>query len=186
MTLEVPRRRFTTTEYARIGAAGVFGEDDRVELLDGEIVQMPPIGFGHAACVRRLTDLFTRRLGARAQVSVQNPVELDEHTQPQPDAALLRPRADYYAAGHPTAAAILLLVEVADTSVDYDRQLKVPLYARHGVGEVWLVDLTQPRLVIYGDASPQGYRTVRILQRADVVSPAAFPDQVIPVSDILG
>jgi Uma2 family endonuclease len=111
----------------------------RLELIEGEIIELAPIGYGHAACVRRMTSLFSRLLGERVQVSVQNPIDLDERTQPQPDLVLLRPRDDYFSNAHPTATDILLLIEVAETSGDYDRQIKVPLYARHGIDEVWLV-----------------------------------------------
>src|SRR5258708_39260260 len=104
MTLQVARRRFTTAEYARMAEAGVLGEDDRLELIAGEIIEVAPIGYGHAACVRRMTSLFSRLLRQRVQVSVQNPIDLNEHTQPQPDLALLRPRDDFYASAHPTAA----------------------------------------------------------------------------------
>ncbi len=113
MAFEVARRRFTAAEYARMGEAGVLDEDDRLELIDGEILELAPIGYGHAACVRRLTGLFSRLFGDSVQVSVQNPIDLDEHNQPQPDLVLLRPRDDFYSSAHPTAADILLLVEVA-------------------------------------------------------------------------
>jgi Uma2 family endonuclease len=148
MVLELTRRRFTTAEYARMAEVGVLGEDDRLELIDGEILELAPIGSAHAACVRRMTGLFARLLSERVQVSIQNPIDLDEHTQPQPDLVLLLPRNDFYATGHPTAADILLLVEVAETSDEYDRQIKVPLYARHGINEVWLVDLRGRRVFV--------------------------------------
>jgi Uma2 family endonuclease len=186
MALEVARRRFTTAEYARMAEAGVLGEDDRLELIEGEILELAPIGYGHAACVRRLTGLFSRLLGDRVQVSVQNPIDLDAHTQPQPDIALLDARDDFYSSAHPTAADILLLVEVAETSGDYDRQIKVPLYARHEIDEVWLVDLRQRRVIVYCDPSADGYRTARIFQSSDAVSSAAFPDLGVTVADILG
>jgi Uma2 family endonuclease len=186
MVLEVARRRFTTAEYARMAEAGVLGEDDRLELIDGEILELAPIGSGHAACVRRLTGLFARLLGDTVQVSIQNPIDLDEHSQPQPDLVLLRPRNDFYASAHPTAADVLLLVEVAETSEEYDRQIKVPLYARHGIKEVWLVDLRQRRVFVYRDPSPDSYRTVRICQRSDALSSSALPDLLVTVADVLG
>ena len=186
MALEVARRRFSSAEYARMAEAGVLGEDDRLELIDGEIIELAPIGFGHAACVRRLTGLFSRLLGDRVQVSVQNPIDLDEHTQPQPDVVLLRPRDDFYSSSHPTAVDILLLVEVAETSAEYDRQIKVPLYAQHGIDEVWLVDLRQRRVIVYRDPSPDTYRTAQIFQSSDVLSLSAFPDLLATVADVLG
>ncbi len=186
MTLQVARRRFTTAEYARMAEAGVLGEDDRLELIEGEIIELAPIGYGDAACVRRMTSLFSRLLGEGVQVSVQNPIDLDENTQPQPDLVLLRPRDDFYSTAHPTAADILLLVEVAETSGDYDRQIKVPLYAQRGIDEVWLVDLRQRRLIVYRDPAADSYRTAQIFQSSEALSSSAFPDKLIAVADVLG
>ena len=186
MALDVTRRRFTTAEYMRMGEAGVLGEDDRLELIEGEILELAPIGYGHAACVRRLTSLFSRLLGESVQVSVQNPIDLDEHTQPQPDLVFLRPRDDFYSSAHPTPGDILLLVEVAETSAEYDRQIKVPVCAQSGIDEVWLVDLRQRRLIVYREPSARSYRTVQIFQSSDALRSAAFPDLLIAVADILG
>ncbi len=186
MALDVARRRFTTTEYARMAEAGVLGEDDRLELIEGEIFELAPIGYGHAACVRRLTSLFSRLLGEGVQVSVQNPIDLDEHTQPQPDVVLLRPRDDFYSSSHPTAADILLLVEVAETSGEYDRQIKVPVYAKHGVHEAWLVDLRQRRVIVYRDPSAGNYRTTHIFRSSEALISSSFPDLVFSLADILG
>src|SRR2546426_2118990 len=141
MSITLEKRRFTVDEYHRMAEAGIFSEDESVELLEGEIVEMTPISSRHAACVNKLTRLFTRELGERVVVSVQNPVALTETSEPQPDLALLRPRADFYAAGHPGPEDVLLMVEVADTSATSDRAVKVPLYARAGIEEVWLIDL---------------------------------------------
>ena len=124
--------------------AGIFGEDDRVELLDGEIVEMAPVGSRHAACVNKLTQLFVERSEGRALLAPRNPITLGERSEPQPDLALLRPRADYYASGHPTPDEVLLVVEVGDTTAEWDRRHKLPLYAAAGVAEVWLVDLAAP------------------------------------------
>src|SRR5882762_3247032 len=119
----VPRRRFTTDEYHRMGDAGVLSEDDRVELLDGEIVQMSPIGIPHASCVDRLNAFFTHRLRNRAVVRVQNPIVLDTHSEPQPDLTLLAPRRDFYSSAHPRPRDVLLAIEVMDASRSYDRTL---------------------------------------------------------------
>ena len=124
-----------------MGEAGVFGEDDRVELLDGHVYAMSPIGSEHAACVRRLNRLFQKRVGTSALVSVQTPIRLDDVSEPEPDLALLAPRDDDYAARHPRPDDIFLVVEVADTSLAFDRDVKLPLYADAGIPEVWLVDL---------------------------------------------
>lgn len=134
MSIQIEKRYFKVGEYHRMGEAGVFSEDDRVELIAGEIVEMPPIGRRHAACVDRLTELFSGQPGVI--VRVQNPVRLDEFTEVRPNVALLRRREDFYSRSHPTPAGVLLVVEVADTSSAYDREVKLPLYARSGVPEV--------------------------------------------------
>ena len=149
MPVWTTRRRFTVEEYHRMVHAGIFQEDDRIELLEGEVVEMTPIGSRHSGCVNRLTRLLSERSSGRALVSVQNPIRLAEHSEPQPDVALLTPRPDYYGNSHPEPGDILLLIEVTETSESYDRAVKVPLYARYGVQEVWLVDLAEDVVVVY-------------------------------------
>jgi Uma2 family endonuclease len=166
--------------------AGILREDDRVELIDGEIVEMAPIGDRHATAVDRTNDLFVPLFRDVALTRVQNPIRLGEHHEPQPDFALVRRRPGLYASGHPAPEDIFLIVEVADTSVDYDRQVKVPLYARGGVPETWLVDLPQAILWVYREPTPDGYRSIRMLRRGDRVAPAAFPDRELAVDSILG
>ena len=143
------RHRLTVAQYHRMAEAGVLAHDARVELVEGAIVDMAPIGSRHAAAVKRLNALLTHAVGARAIVSVQDPIRLGDRSEPQPDLALLRPRADFYAGAAPTAADALLVVEVAQASAAYDRQVKVPLYAQHGVPEVWVVDLDDGLLRFY-------------------------------------
>lgn len=141
---------------------GIFTEDDRVELIDGEIIEMAPIGSAHAARVRRLGRLFHESFEpSEAIVSVQNPVRLGQHSEPEPDLALLKPREDDYAAAHPEAGDLLLVVEVADTSLEDDRDRKIPLYARHQVPVVWLVDLRNERVEIYDQPSGGEYRRIQ-------------------------
>ena len=173
------RRRFSVHEYHRMGEAGILAEDERVELLAGDIIVREPIGTQHAGTVNRLTYLWTSRLGLRAVVQVQNPIELArEDSEPQPDLSLLRPRADFYATAHPAADDVLLAIEVADTSLRLDRRVKIPLYARAGIGEVWLVDLTTSRIEVY--------RNVQILVRGQSVTPIAFADLTVAVGHLLG
>ena len=186
MAVPVSRRLFTVSEYERMAVAGILGEDDRVELIEGEIVRMAAIGPRHAASVKRLNRLLEPRFGDRTLIGVQDPVQLDAHSEPEPEISLLRPRPDLYASGHPTPADILLLVEVADTSLEYDRGVKVPLYARAGVSEVWLVDLLADVLVVYRDPSPEGYRLVRTVRRGETLAPLAFPDRPLAADDLLG
>ena len=186
MALHLTRRRFAVSEYHQMAQAGILGEDDRVELIDGEVTEMTPIGRRHAACVDRMSKLFERTFGDDAQVRVQNPVVLGEYTEPQPDLALLRPRADFYASGHPTQDDIFLLVEVAETSAEPDRRVKVPLYARSGVQEFWLVDLDGDTVTVYQDPTPSGYGTVRVVRRGEELAPVAFLNRPLAAAAILG
>jgi Uma2 family endonuclease len=186
MALQIVRRRFTVDQYYQMAEAGILKEDDRVELIEGEIVEMPSIGPGHAGSVNRLTARLAPGIGSRAILSVQNPLHLDEYNEPQPDVMLLRPRPDYYERSHPRPADVLLIVEVGATSAALDRRLKLPLYARTGIPEVWLVDLGKATVRVYRDPSPTGYRTARTYRRGERLAPLAFPDLELAVTDILG
>lgn len=179
-------RRFSVSEYYRMAEAGILQEDDRVELIEGEIVQMSPIGRFHASNVDRLTYLFVTRVGDIAQVRVQNPLRLGEYSEPGPDFTLLVPRPDFYASGHPSPEDVLLLVEVADSSLEYDREVKIPLYARAGIREVWLADLSAGTISIFRDPTADGYRTVRTLGRGESISTLAFPGREFAVVELLG
>ncbi len=149
-------------------------------------METAPIGSRHQAAVNRLTELFTTRVSDRALVSVQGPVRLAEDSEPQPDIMLLRRRDDFYASAHPGPADVLLLVEVSDTSTDYDREVKVPLYARHGIAEVWLVGLEAGVVEVYRNPIAQGYQSVSSLGRGQGITPQAFPGLEVGVDDILG
>lgn len=187
MAVQLLKRLFTVAEYHRMAEAGILSEDDRVELIEGEIVEMAPIGSRHAGHVNRLNRLFSQWAGDQAIVSVQNPVRLGEHSEPQPDLALLKPRSDFYAQSHPGPEDVLLVVEVAETSADYDREVKVPLYARFGVPEVWLVDLAGEGIEVYRQPSPQGYQEARTVRRGEAVAPLLLlPDLPLAVDAILG
>ena len=133
MPVQVERRTFNVEEYHRMLDAGIITEDDRVELIEGEILMMSPIGSWHAACVNRLDALLHRLFGESVIISVQNPIRLSDFSEPQPDLAVLRARQDYYAQTHPTSNDILLLIEVADQSLEFDRDVKVPLYAKAAI-----------------------------------------------------
>lgn len=186
MPAQLTRHRFTVEEFHQMAQAGILSEDDRVELLEGEIVEMTPIGSRHAACVNRLNRLFSEGIGGRAIVSVQNPVRLSEHSEPQPDLTLLKPRPDFYAAAHPGPKDVLLVVEVAETSSDYDRQVKITLYAQAGVPEAWLVDLGGNTIAVYRKPSSGGYGEVRQVRGGQRIALEAFPDLGLSVADILG
>lgn len=185
MAAELTRHRFTADVYEAMVAAGVLTKDDRVELLDGEIVEMSPIGLPHTASVNRLNAFFGEQLGRRALVAVQNPFRLSDLSMPEPDVALLRPRADYYAEARPRPDDVLLLVEVADSSVDTDRRYKLPLYAAQGVTEVWLVDIPSDAVEVHRAPVARSYADVQVLCRAATVAPLAFPDDTFAVADIL-
>jgi hypothetical protein len=187
MAAEPNPRRFTVDEYYRMGAAGILSPDDRVELIEGEIVEMPPIGDPHAWCVTVLTRLFVLVVGSAAIVRIQNPIRLSDYSEPVPDVVLARPRPELRGPQpHPTPREILLVVEVSDTTLAYDQRRKVPLYAREGVLEVWVVDLNGDRVWVYRDPSPTGDRVTLTLGRGDRVAPLALPDLVLAVDDILG
>ena len=186
MAVELRRRKFTVAEYYEIARAGVLSEDDRVELIEGEIMEMVPIGVRHAACVRRLIWLFTRTLPGKAIIDVQDPVRLGPHSEPQPDLLLLKNQEDFYAANHPGPEDVLLVIEVMETSLAYEREVKLPLYARHGIAEAWLVDLPGEKVVVYSLPSLQGYGDRQVYKRGQTISPRAFPEVRIAVNDILG
>ena len=186
MALQLVRRRFTVDEYYRMAEAGILKDEDRVELVDGEIVEMPPVGPSHGGCVDCLAWLFWQGLGNAAVIRVQNPVRLDEHTELQPDVALLRPRPDFYRGSHPGPADVLLIVEVGATSAALDRRVKLPLYARGGIPEVWLVDLGKATIRTHRDPTPTGYRIARTARQGERLAPLAFPACELAVAEILG
>ena len=186
MTVQVPKRLFTVDEYYRMAEAGLFSEDDRLELIEGEVVEMSPIGSRHAACVDRLNRLFSTRVEGRAIVRVQSPIRLGRYSEPQPDLALLQPRDDFYAQAHPEPEDVLLVVEVAETSAAYDREVKVPLYARSGIPEVWLVDLEAGQVEVYREPTPKGYREVERVGPGQPLAPQALPDRELAVEAIIG
>jgi Uma2 family endonuclease len=185
MSVELQRRRFTVRDYYAMADAGILTEDDRVELIEGEIVEMAAIGSRHASCVGRLTRLFAS-VGDNAFVWVQNPVRLSDLTEPQPDVALLRPRPDFYAEGHPLPEDVLLVVEVAHSTLGYDRGVKLPLYAAAGVAEVWIVNLDEDLVEVHSDPAGSRYRAGAKARRGDVVRPTLVPAVELSAVDVLG
>lgn len=167
-----------------MGETGVFAPETRLELIEGEIVEMAPIGSPHAGTVKLLNGLFVRLAGNQAIVSVQDPLILGERSVPQPDLALLKPRADSYMRSHPVPADVLLLIEVADTTLEFDLGTKVPLYARAGVTETWVVDLQERMLRIFRDPSASGYRTSFAASAGESVGALALPEIVIEVAAV--
>ena len=183
---KITKRRFSVKEYYLMAEAGILSPRDRVELIDGEIVQMAAIGSYHAACVDTLNRLFMETLGRRVIVRVQNPVRLSERSEPEPDVALLRPRADAYRDAHPGPDDVMLIVEVSHSTVEYDRDVKTPLYAEAGIPELWLVNLDEDYIDGLSDPDGAGYRTRRRYARGERIAPALLPDAALDVSEILG
>lgn len=182
---EFPRRhRISVDDYYRMAAAGILRQDSRVELIEGEIIDMTPIRKSHAGTVNYLSRVLTTSLGEHTVVATQNPVRLGDLSEPQPDLAVLRFREDFYRSAHPTAADVLLIIEVADTTVRYDSEVKMPLYARHGIVEAWLVDLENRRLRIFRDPQPDGYRDIHTATDLDRLSLQALPDIELNLSDL--
>ncbi len=186
MQVKIARRKFTSKEYHRMAEAGVLKEDDRLELIEGDIIEMAPIGSLHAACVKRLASLISSIQSGYTLIGVQDPVQLSESCEPQPDISVLQPRSDFYANAHPQPEDILLLIEVSDTSLSYDRDEKVPLYARANVPEVWLVDLNNASVEVYTEPETNGYRQVSVIIGDELLTPQSLPQLSVTPRDILG
>ena len=183
-TREVTRRRFTVHEYHRMAEVGILHEDDRVELIDGELVEMSPIGGRHALCVSLLTRLLVRSVGDRAIVSPQNPVRLDEHHEPQPDLAVVRDRA--YGRSLPTPEDTLLLIEVSDTTLAYDRNVKLPIYALAGIPEVWILDIDGQKVGRHSEPSGDSYRHTELARKGETLASTTLPGLTLRIDDVLG
>lgn len=185
MALPVLEGPFTVETYQRLAELGVLREDARVELIGGQVVEMTPIGDRHAACVRRLNHRLSHDLHEDAIVDVQNPVLLDDYDLPQPDLAVLRHRRDTYPS-HPRATDVLLVMEVADTTLAYDRDIKIPLYAEAGIPEAWLVVLPEDRIEVSREPAGGVYTSVRSVSRGETITPIQFPPVTLTVDEILG
>ncbi|MBS3026306.1 MAG: Uma2 family endonuclease [Dolichospermum sp. DET50] len=191
MTLQLAQPRLKTfrlnvSQYHQMSEAGIFSENDKVELINGEIIEMSPIGRRHTACVNRLNSVFSQLLGNKVIIAVQNPIILNNLSEPEPDIALLKHRADFYESGHPQPQDIFLLIEVADSSLEYDRDVKIPLYATSGISEVWLVDIYEQVIIVYRYPSENGYSDIQTFSRGEKLSIQAFPEINLVVNDILG
>jgi Uma2 family endonuclease len=176
MTGQLLTHKFTTHQYHLMHDAGVFGHGDRVELINGEITEMSPIGRKHAACVIRVTKLLQKKLDDLVLVSVQNSIRLDDGSEPQPNFAILKPRDDFYAEALPTPADILLIIEVADSAIAYDREVKMPLYAAAGIPEMWLFDVNEQVIFGYSQPATRGYKKMQRYEQDDNFFILAFPD----------
>lgn len=178
--------KFTVDEFEMMGTAGIFGEDDRVELIEGEILQMSPIGTHHMSVVNRLNMIFAQAVGKSAIVSVQNPIVVNRYNEPEPDLVILKYRDDFYKDTRPRIDDIIVLIEVADTTAHYDRTRKKSIYAKNGVREFWLVDVRQGQVEQYTNPGTDDYRDLTILKDDVKISPKALPELQFEVLEILG
>ncbi len=180
------RRRLTADEFQQMARAGILHEDDHVELLDGELYQMAAMNEPHVSCVVRLNYWFVPRLVNRALVFVQCAIRLSDFSEPEPDIVLARYREDFYVSALPRPEDILLVIEVADSSLRYDRQRKVPLYAAAGIADLWIANVRGQRVTTYRDPSPEGYGQITAHTRRALLTPLAFPDLQLRWEDIFG
>jgi Uma2 family endonuclease len=185
MSVQLLRRKFTVEEYHKMVESEILTENDRVELIRGEILEMSPIGTKHAACVNRLVNLLVQLLGKQVIVAAQNPVVLNNNSEPQPDVALLKHRDDFYETAHPQSEDIFLLIEVSDSTLMYDREEKIPLYAQAKIIEVWLVDINSQTVEVYQQPTDTGYQLMRKFTAGQNLTILALPDVNITVNQIL-
>ena len=185
MSLQIARHFFTVAEFERMGEAGIFAEEARLELIEGEIVEMSPIGSRHAACVKFLSRFLNATVRDTALVSIQDPIQLDDYSEPQPDVALLRLREDFYRHAHPKPTDVLLIIEVADTTVDYDRLVKVPLYAKAGIREVWVINLPAEQIEIYAEPAGGKYQIIKQIKRGEEAQSHSIPELVMSADTVL-
>ncbi len=186
----LPIRRFSIAEYHKMGEVGIFSEDERVELIEGVIIQMSLIGSKHAATVNKLAQFFYSRLSpSEATIAAQNPVVLDDGTEPQPDISVLKPKDDAYASAHPRPDDVLLIVEAADTTLEDDRAVKLPRYAAVGIPEVWIVNIPERKIEVYripiGKKEDAEYKIQVKYREGEMLNPEAFPNVKIDVADVL-
>ncbi len=181
--LTLPRRVLTVDDFHRMGEVGLLGPDERIELIHGDLITMAPIGGPHLYLVSVISQLLTMAVGRSAFVSVQNPISLPPDSEPQPDIALLR--AEFWQrVAVPTVADVLLVIEVADTTLGQDRGIKIPLYARHSIPEAWLFDVNSQRATLYRDPKPDGYQTVLSPDVTSSISPLLRPDIALSLAEI--
>jgi Uma2 family endonuclease len=186
MEIEVTKKLFSVDEYYRMAEAGILTPDDRVELIDGEIIEMSPVGNRHIACVHRANTFFAQAFGQLAVVSNQTPLRLSKYTEPVPDVIVLKPVPDFYASRECRPDDVLFLVEVSDTTLRYDRNIKLPRYAAAGVVEVWIEDLANNLLLVFRNPAGKGFQTSLVLHPGDSITPLAFPEVTFKVDDLLG
>jgi Uma2 family endonuclease len=186
MAVHLEKRLFTVDEYQRMIETGILTEDDRVELIKGEVVKMPSIGPDHAACVARLTILFAEQLGRRVVIWKQSPLRLPDNSVPEPDITLLKPRADFYSNALPTPEDALLVIEVSESTLEKDRRVKMPMYAAAGIAQALVINLEEKAIEIYSSPGLNGYKDFRLAHPGDALLLPDFPDAVLRAEDVLG
>ena len=186
MSVEIAKYSFTAEEFERLGEAGILRQDARLELIEGEIFEMSPIGSLHAACVNFLSMLLNRLFGESHIIATQNPIRLSDFSEPQPDISLLRRRDDYYRERHPTPADVLIVIEVADMTVVKDKTIKIPLYARAGIAEAWLVNIPEERVEVYSNPAGGMYQRAEVFGRGEEARSHTLEGLVVNVSELLG
>jgi len=186
VAVELTRVRFNVTDYHRMIDAGILSEDDALELIDGEIVAMSPVGAHHSGTVKKLNRLLMQTLGNDAIIGVQDPIRLADDTEPEPDLSVLVPRSDFYTKSIPVPAEILLLIEVADPSLLADRLVKIPRYATAAIPEVWLVDLDNNRIERHNSPRAGVYRDVVVVGPGQVMASSVVPGVILSADQILG
>lgn len=185
MSVQTMRLRFTVDDYYRMIDWGMIKDVERAEIIEGELIKQMPIGKRHAACVKKLDEILRDELGKSVTYSVQDPISLDEFNEPQPDVALLKRRDDFYSGKQPMAEDVLLLIEVSDSTLDYDRNRKIPLYAKHEIPEVWLINLINGTIEVHCQGRDYSYAVVKILRRGEEVQSEILPNLRLKVSEIL-
>ena len=186
MSVQYQKHHFNVEEYYRMAEVGLLSEDDRVELIEGEIIEMSPIGSTHGGTVKRSSAFLNHKLGNSMIVSVQDPIRLSDFSEPQPDIALLKPRKDFYSKTHPTAEDVLVVIEVADTSLAYDRNIKLPLYARAGIPESWLIVPAKEVIEIHSQPKNGKYQKTQRLKRGKALVSPTIPSLSCKVEDLIG
>ena len=179
------QHRFNVKEYYRMAETGVLPPDARVELLDGKVIDMSPIGPFHGGVTDYLNEVFAAASKGRWRTRVQNSLRLDDHSEPQPDLVLARPAPDFYRKRHPQPEDVFLLVEVSDSTLETDQEDKIPTYGRAGIPEVWIVNLNELTVEVYREPNFTGYGSKTVLSAGAQANPLAFPDVAVDVAELL-
>ena len=183
---DAERKRFTVDDFYKMAEVGILVDNIRSELIDGEIIEMSPMGVAHCAAVNRASQYFILLFKEKVQVSVQLPVRLSEFNEPEPDLAFLKPRQDFYKTRHPGAADVFMILEISDSSHNYDRNVKLPMYASSRIPEVWIEAVAENVVHVFRDPVGRTYRTALTLHPGETISLLALPEVVVSVSDLLG